>query len=73
MAEIKSLIEVKNKNIPLESETAADYCFDGEHFSIWSYKNGDINRNGSCPQNMQFDKEKAKTLRDALNRFLLDT
>ena len=70
MAIIKSLIHDSSKKVPRQTETAADYNSDGEYFSIWSYRNGDIRRNGNCPQNMQFDKEMAITLRDALNRFI---
>ncbi|MCL1823924.1 MAG: hypothetical protein FWG44_06945 [Oscillospiraceae bacterium] len=72
MAVIVSLREDLSKNIELHGEHPADYCFNSEHFSIWSYKNGDINRNGACTQNMQFNKEMAKILRDALNVFLQD-
>ncbi|MCL2188753.1 MAG: hypothetical protein FWC16_07165 [Defluviitaleaceae bacterium] len=74
MAIIKSLEKDTNKNIQrLTSKTAvtaADFNADEEYFSIWSYKNGDVARERGCPQNMQFDKEVATILRDALNEFL---
>ena len=73
MAIIRSLINDTSKSIRSRGETAADYNFDDEYFSVWSYKNGDMKREGDCPQNIQFDKEMAKALRDGLNAFLLDT
>ena len=72
MAIIQSLKRDKSKDMRSRGETAADYNSDGMYFAIWSYKNGDINRNGDCPQQMQFDKKVAKVLRDALNVFLGD-
>lgn len=72
MAVIKSLIKDSSRNIPIRGETVADYSFYGDYFSIWSYKDGDMNRKGACSQNMQFNKEVAKVLRDALDLFLMD-
>jgi hypothetical protein len=72
MAIIKSLEKDTSKSIPLRTEAVADYNFYDEHFSIWSYKDGDFSRNDTPKQNMQFNREMAKTLRDALNDFLLD-
>lgn len=73
MAVIKSLIHDTSRKIQSRNEMfAADYNADSEFFSIWSYKKGDMQRLGDCSQNMQFDKEMAKILRDALNVFLKD-
>ena len=72
MAKIVSLMRT-SKNIQSSSEIVADYGMDDTYFSIWSYKKGDMLRSGTCPQNMQFDKEIARQLRDALNEFLVET
>ena len=69
MAKIVSLLRT-SKNIQPNSDIAADYGMDDTYFSIWSYKKGDLSRSGNCSQNMQFDKEIARQLRDALNEFL---
>ena len=73
MAIIKLLKKDSSKAYPMRGETSADYNFYGEYFSVWSYKDGDLSQSGVCTQNMQFNKEIAKQLRDALNDFLLDT
>ena len=70
MAIIRSLQYVTDKKIPTQSETAADYTMDDEYFSIWSYTNGDFNRNGECHQNMQFNRQQAKELMTALDKFI---
>ena len=69
MAKIISLIRT-SKNIKPNADIVADYGMDDTYFSIWSYKKGDLSRSGNCSQNMQFDKEIARQLRDALNEFL---
>lgn len=71
MAKIVSL-QRTSKGIKVTTSSAADFNMDNQYFSIWSYKNGDLNRSGNCPQNMQFDKTVARQLRDALNQFLLE-
>ena len=71
MAKILSL-QRTSKDIKVTTSSVADFNMDDRYFSSWSYKNGDLNRSGSCPQNMQFDKVVAKQLRDALNQFLLE-
>ena len=71
MAKIVSL-QRTSKNIKVTTSCAADFDMDDQYFSIWSYKQGDLNRSGDCPQNMQFDKAVARQLRDALNQFLLE-
>ena len=70
MAKITSLVRI-SKDIKPNANIVADYNMDDKYFSIWSYKKGDIYRTGNCSQNMQFDKEIARQLRDALNQFLL--
>lgn len=71
MAKILSL-QRTSKDIIVTTSSVADFNMDNQHFSIWSYKNGDLTRSGTCPQNMQFDKAVARQLRDALNQFLLE-
>ena len=71
MAKILSLQSTR-KDIKVTTSSVADFNMDNQYFSIWLYKNGDLNRAGSCPQNMQFDKTIARQLRDALNQFLLE-
>ena len=70
MAVIRELLHTPGKAIPTQTETVADYNMDDQYFSLWSYKNGDIQRAGNCHQNMQFNKEHARELRDLLNKFL---
>ena len=70
MAIIRKLRKT-TKNIPNRTETVAEYNSDEKYFSIWSYKDGDLSGEGTCKQNMQFDKEIAKNLYDALKSFLL--
>jgi len=70
MAIIRKLRKT-TKNIPTRSETVAEYNSDELYFSIWSYKDGDLSGEGTCKQNMQFDKEIAKNLYNALKSFLL--
>ncbi|MCL2300316.1 MAG: hypothetical protein FWC27_09260 [Firmicutes bacterium] len=72
MAIIQSLKLDNSRSTSRQGQTAADYNMNGDFFTIWSYKNGDVNRDGDCPQVMQFDKNVAKVLRDALNVFLGD-
>lgn len=69
MARVKSLDRI-HKEIQANSLTVADYNMDEQYFSIWSYKQGDLNRIEGAKQNLQFDKEMARKLRDALNDFL---
>lgn len=71
MAKIISLVRT-SKDINPNADIVADYNMDDKYFSIWSYKKGDISRSGTCSQNMQFDKDIARQLRDALNQFLLE-
>lgn len=71
MAKIISLVRT-SKDITPNASIVADYNMDDKYFSIWSYKKGDISRSGTCSQNMQFDKDIARQLRDALNQFLLE-
>ena len=73
MARIISLKKDTTKKNYSRGQSVSDYNFEGGSFSIWTYKNGDINRSGDCSQNLQFDKEHARVLRDALNDFLGDT
>ena len=71
MARIISL-ERAHKDIRVNSSSVADYDMDDRYFSIWSYRQGDMDRAKNGSQNMQFDKEMARKLRDALNQFLLE-
>lgn len=71
MARITSLNRI-HKDIRINSSIVADYNMDGQFFSIWSYKNGDLSRTEGVKQSMQFDKEMAQKLRDALNQFFMD-
>lgn len=71
MARIISLERTK-KDIRASTSIVADYDMDDRFFSIWSYRQGDLDRNKSGSQNMQFDKAMARKLRDALNHFLND-
>ena len=70
MAIIRNLRKT-TKGIPNRSETIAEYNSDENFFSIWSYKDGDLSGEGTCKQNMQFDKQIAKDLYNALKSFLL--
>ena len=69
MARITSLDRI-HKDIRVTTSIVADYDMDDQFFSIWSYKQGDLDRTEGVKQNMQFDKEIARKLRDALNQFL---
>lgn len=71
MARIISL-ERTHKSIQANSSIVADYNMDNRFFSIWSYRQGDLDRTKGGSQNMQFDKEMARKLRDALNQFLME-
>ena len=71
MARIISL-ERTHKDIRVNTSIVADYDMDDRYFSLWSYRQGDLDRTKGGSQNMQFDKEMARKLRDALNRFLND-
>ena len=64
-------IRKTSKSIPTRSETIAEYNSDEHFFSIWSYKDGDLSGEGTCKQNMQFDKQVANDLFTALKSFLL--
>ena len=70
MAIVKSIEKVSGKKIPKNRETTIDYNADNYFFSIWSYRDGDIGHIYGSKQNMQFNKEMAKKLRNALNAFL---
>ena len=75
MAIITSLIRDTTKEFKKAKTTEANAIHNAgtEFFSIWS--SGSNNRQciGHYSQNMQFNKETAKILRDALNDFLIDT
>lgn len=71
MARIISLDRI-HKDSRVKSLIVADYDMDDQLFTIWSYKQGDLDRTEGVKQNMQFDKEMARKLRDALNQFLLE-
>ena len=71
MARIISLDRI-HKDIHVNSSIVADYDMDDQFFSIWSYKQGDLDRTEGVKQNMQFDKEMARELRDALDQFLME-
>lgn len=43
MAKIISL-QRTSKDIKVTTSSAADFNMDNQYFSIWSYKNGDLNR-----------------------------
>lgn len=60
------------KDIRVNTLIVADYDMDDQFFSIWSYRQGDLDRVKGGSQNMQFDKEMVRKLRDALNLFLKD-
>ena len=61
----------KAKSINNKGTSAADYNFDDTHFQIWGYKDGDLKRGGNPTQQLTFDVDMAKELRDAINTFLL--
>ena len=69
MAHIISL-ERTHKDIRVNTSIVADYDMDDRYFSLWSYRKGDFGRTKGGSQNMQFDKEMACKLRDALDHFL---
>ena len=69
MARVISL-DRTHKDIRPNSDIVADYNMDGRFFSIWSFKQGDLDRTEGSKQNLQFDKQMAQKLRDALNQFL---
>jgi len=71
MARIISLDRI-HKDIRINASSVADFDMDDQFFSIWSYRQGDLDRTKGGSQNMQFDKEMARKLRDALNQFLLE-
>ena len=67
---IIKILEPVNKDISTSTSVVAEYDMNENFFSIWSYKEGDVCKTEGVKQNMQFDKEIARQLRDALNVFL---
>lgn len=69
MAQINSIVHSNDEPNP-RTAVSADYSFNENYFQIRTYKEGDVNRNDTSKQNIQFDREKAQELISLLNDFL---
>lgn len=52
------------------SSVSADYCFDSSLFQIRTYKAGDQDRSENSKQNIQINKNMAKTIVKKLKTFI---
>jgi len=69
MAIVKDIRRISKINTST-SHTVLDYSENGDSFSIWTYKSGDVFREGSAPQNIMLPKDMASKLYTALGEFL---
>jgi hypothetical protein len=70
MAIIKSLEIRESGRRRSRTEICAEYSSTKNLFSLCSFRESDINGIGNASQNMQFTKEIAEILYDALGKFL---
>lgn len=71
MALLGKIIKLKNEQINLRpGKVVCDVIFDKNYLQIRSYRMGDINCELGSKQNIQFDKNTAKEIRDLLNEFI---
>ncbi len=72
VAIIKETHYEKGKSISSKSssQVAMEYNWDDEFFGIWAYRNGDLNREHGPKQKLQFNKQVAKEIYNALGKFL---
>ncbi len=57
--------------VRVNNKTVMDYNSNEEYFSIWVHTAGQETGLGTCPLNIQLDKEMALRLCNLLNDFLL--
>ena len=66
---IIDVIRKTDKKITANSHTVMDYNYNDEFFSMWSYKSGDLYGDYGTKQSLQFNKEIALELKNALEKF----
>ncbi|MHB1455014.1 MAG: hypothetical protein ACYCYM_13810 [Saccharofermentanales bacterium] len=69
MATVKNILKV-NKENNSNTQTALDYAFCGNGFSIWSYAAKDVKREGGTKQNLLFEPKEARELQCILIEYL---